>query len=140
MPDNAWTWSSLWRKLLRNDDRGLTTESDLGATEAPQRNLGSSVSNDLAVRPPAEPERPRPRVTHPAPTIQPTQAESWAQRLADNKDYAALAAVPYEPHSDQWWPRVNIVTKVLRKAGAEAVDGILKVANERGYCDVRLVS
>ena len=55
--------------------------------------------------------------------------QEWAQRLKGKKDYRAFAAVNNsKDYSDQFqkWKKRDIANDILRKAGSDAVDAILK--------------
>lgn len=79
---------------------------------------------------PAAPTTP----TNPAPG----SPEAWAEDLKKAKNYSALAAAPYDKINDQWWPKVRLAQRILKEAGAAAVDPILNEITARGRCESNL--
>jgi hypothetical protein len=62
----------------------------------------------------------------------------WAQDLKEKSDYAALAAVTYNSRDPQWSEKKGVAERILKQAGGEAVDEILREISSHSYCNIYL--
>jgi hypothetical protein len=93
--------------------------------------------------PPAAPSPDVSRAAAEPPTPPPDTPELWAQALKQQKDYRALAAInnsqDYSKGFNKWRKR-DLANRILREAGAEAVDAILAELDTDGVGGIDLAT
>jgi hypothetical protein len=62
----------------------------------------------------------------------------WAQDLKEKRDYAALAAITYNSRDPQWSEKKGVAERILKQAGGDAVDAMLREISSQPYCNIYL--